>query len=292
MALFTIKEDIPTSSELMRMSLSELNKTIDLYGKRINARITAIRRAGLEGDGSLFALEQIAAIRNPKATGGSAKSFYRGKAKSIGEARERASGIIRALRHKTSTVGGIKGAASKRKKSFETLLGMDLTWQQYNDLTYILGRTQYNQVLDSSQVVSVIKEQFLYSEFGESISDIYGKGKEFRQGELLEWIQGQTDKIKRGEIILTQEIENLRGQKGLVHVRTDDGGRIMTSDEAKAYEEERSKKAREQTGDDLDLSLYDPMSGKTREQILAESSKELDKALARMGLTAKDVFGK
>lgn len=291
MALFTIKEDLPTSSELMRMSLVELNKTIDLYGKRINARMTAIRRAGLEG-GSLFALEQIAAIRNPKATGGSAKSFYRGKAKSIGEARERASSIIRALRHKTSTVGGIKGADRKRKKTFETLLGMDLTWQQYDDLTYILGRTQYNKVLDSSQVVSVTQEQFLYGQFRKSISDIYGKGKEFRQGDLLDWVQGQTDKIKKGEIILTQEMKKLRGQKGLVYVRTDNGGRIMTSEEAKAYEEEEKKKALEQTSDDLDLSLYDPMSGKTREQIIAESSKELDKALARMGLTAKDVFGK
>ena len=75
---------VPSYSSLNKMTLSELNRQIDVLGKRVNQRMTELRKMEYqEASFTLFRLQKLAAEWTPEEPQQLRYNFSRAKAKTI-----------------------------------------------------------------------------------------------------------------------------------------------------------------------------------------------------------------
>lgn len=173
---------VPTYQSLNKMNLDELNRQIDILGKRINQRMKELRTMEYEeASFSLFRLQKLAAEWTPEEPKQLRYNFSRAKAKSVSEGRARVKNLIKGLSYKTSTRSGIKTARLKKKESFaqKYIKTGGITDKQWGRLTDLFNRFRTTDI-ESGVIVDVFfadEENDLFETTDDLIAFIEEKGE-------------------------------------------------------------------------------------------------------------------
>ena len=193
---------LPTREDLLQMDLKELNHFIDLYGKRANARIAALRKKresleeweveSLSIDTTIEAIEKSAGQYNPKRNAGTgkAKTFYRGASPEKENALSRAKIIYNALANKRTTYTGAKAARDASVKEMVRQV-FQVTDEEADEITGSYGAYEYQRFRN---LISKAREYKIGSDTIAQLVNLERQQKKFSSWrEFFDWMEEELD---------------------------------------------------------------------------------------------------